>query len=95
MVIEHCEDGEERVVKRYERLDASILEDLQKMLQIPWAERFKQFAAEVDARNKARERAWEESESHERFIWEMGKALRESGLAPGRVKPVSFYRKSE
>lgn len=92
VVMEKCLDGEERVVSRYARLDASILEDLQRMLKIPWMDRFRKLAEEVDARNAERERAWEDSESHERFVWEMGKALKESNISPGLVRPVSFYR---
>lgn len=92
VVMEHCTDGEERMVKRYKELTPEILTDLRRMLAIPWETRFKKLAKEVDDHNRKAENAWEESESHERFVFDMGQALKESNLAPGRVSPVHMYR---
>ena len=92
VVMENCLDGEQRMVKRYAQLDASILEDLQRMLRIPFAKRFLEEAERVDAYNEAQENAWMESEAHEKLIFDMGRALRESNIAAGRTEPVSMYR---
>jgi hypothetical protein len=54
VVMEICRDGEHRMVSSYERLDASIVEDLQRMLRIPFSVRFKKTAAEVDAHNDSK-----------------------------------------
>lgn len=92
VVMEHCIDGEERMVKRYAALDSSIITDLQRMLAIPWDQRAKALMKEVDDFNDAQERAWEDSEQHERLVYDMGKALKESNLATGRTDPVHMYR---
>ncbi len=94
VVMEHCIDGQERMVKRYAELDSRILADLRKMITVPWSERYKQLAREIDAHNRKQEAAWEESEAHERFTFELGKALRESGIATGRTPAVHMYRGS-
>lgn len=80
VVMEHALDGNERMVSRYERLDASILDDLRYMLRVPFSERFAATTKRVDAENKAQEDAWKESESHEMFMWEFRRALEESNM---------------
>lgn len=92
VVVEMSRDGEERMVKRYAELTPSILHDLQRMLKIPWEQRFKQLAREVDEHNEARENAWVESEAMERFAFDMRRALRDANMADV-VEPVSMFRK--
>ena len=74
IVVEQCADGEQRMVERYEELDARILEDLQRMLRIPYGERFKKITAEIDAHNE-RLRS-ETNRDMERIAWTMRRALR-------------------
>jgi hypothetical protein len=50
-VCEMCEDGVERLVKRYEHLDGRIIKELQYLLHVPFAERF----AAAEALEKKRE----------------------------------------
>lgn len=92
VVMENCVDGEERMVSRYERLDASILEDLQRMLRIPFEQRMETLIKKIDAENAAKEREWEESEAHEKFIWDMKNALRDSNIA-SPTSPIFFKGK--
>lgn len=92
VVMERCRDGEERLVKRYKELSSAIIDDLKRMLSVPWETRFKQRAKEVDDHNAKQESAWEESESHERLIYNLGKALKESNIATGRITPVHMFR---
>jgi hypothetical protein len=76
IVVEQCADGEHRMVERYERLDAGILEDLQRMLRIPYMERFKAVAAAVDAHNAALLEEKANRRDMERVAWTMRRALR-------------------
>lgn len=80
VVMERVEDRVE-MVSRYERLDASILDDLRRMLSIPFEHRMKELFKQVDAENKRAENAWKESETHERFMWDFRRALEESNIA--------------
>lgn len=92
VVVEKCVDGEERLVKRYAELTPQILTDLRRMLSIPWEQRWKALAAEVDKHNEDMGNSWMESEGHERFVWEMRNALHESNIAD-ITKPVFMHRK--
>ena len=91
VVVESCRDGEERLVKRYAELTPQILTDLRRMLSIPWEQRWKALAAEVDKHNRDMEDAWMESEAHDRFVWEMRDALQKSNIAD-ITKPIYMHR---
>lgn len=51
VVMEICADQEHRMVKRYAELDATVIEDLQRMLRVPFADRFRKTTDEIDAYN--------------------------------------------
>lgn len=91
VVMERTFQGDSvEMVARYERLDASILDDLRRMLSIPFEQRMRELFEKVDAENKAKENEWKESESHERFMWDFRKALEESGI--GNMHWTRSYR---
>ena len=93
VVMENTADGTQHMVSRYDRLDASILEDLRRMLATPFTERFAKLTAQIDKENEDQENAWMESEKHEEFIFNMKKALRDSNIADVSPGPVYFGRK--
>jgi hypothetical protein len=78
VVMEHCRDGEDRIVKRYATLDARVLEDLRYMLAVPFDERWKRIAAEVDAANEKIGKM--DEEKMDRFMWEFDRAARRSNM---------------
>ena len=55
VVSEHCADGEVRLVATYERLDASVIADLQYMLSVPLKERWARAESENEVRRRLRE----------------------------------------
>lgn len=89
VIVEHCADGIERFVKRYEHLDASILEDLRYMLAIPFDKRVERISKEAEAEND-RLTAIDE-EKHERFLWDW----KDSAVRSNIMDPMWFssYRK--
>ncbi len=80
VVMEHALDGTERMVSRYAALNQQILEDLRRMINVPFEQRFAETTKRIDAENKAAEDAWMESEQHERMTWEFRKALEEANM---------------
>lgn len=98
-VFEHCDDGVDRIVKRYTVLDARIITDLQRMIAIPFEQRVK----ELERENEQFEMKWKEDEldrlyeivgapmrsqfAHDGFIEHTGVSYPKVGVAaPGRRK---------
>lgn len=81
VVMELCLDGWERMVARYAELGPHILEDLRRMIAIPYDERERELQKKIDKENEARENAWMESEAHDRMTWDFRKALEDSNMA--------------
>jgi hypothetical protein len=79
VVMEHCHDGVTRMVKRYAQLDPSILDDLRYMLHVPYTERARVVAAEVEAHNAELEKV--DEEKMERMAFDMRRALRDANMA--------------
>lgn len=50
-VMEHCADGVQRMVKKYQELDQRMLTDVQRMLSIPLEHRAAAAQADIDAEN--------------------------------------------
>ena len=97
VVMEHCADGAERLVKRYEALDARIIEDLEYMLKVPFEKRQKIAELEVAKAEAERDRAFAESEKFDYFATEMKREMKRANmidplhetiypLAPKKVK---------
>ncbi len=81
VILEIGQDGVERFVSRYSELDARIIEDLQRMLRIPFEQRFRATADRIDRENEERMRNIFDDEQMERLSWEMRRALRQSNMA--------------
>jgi hypothetical protein len=79
VVMERCTDGVERMVSRYEELDARILEDLRYMLAVPFEERYRRVADRIDRENKQREQV--SDEWIERFAWDFQRALVDANMS--------------
>ena len=77
-VMEHCADGVDRIVRQYATLDARVLESLRYMLNVPFAQRWRVTADEVDRHNADSERMSEEA--LEKFAFEFDRAARRSNL---------------
>lgn len=80
VVMEDCIDGECRFVARYAELDARIIEDLQRMRKIPFADRYRATSERIDRENAAKEREWMESEWFDEFAWSMKNEIRKANL---------------
>lgn len=80
VVMEVCTDGNHRMVKRYERLDAEILTDVQRMLNVPFEQRFREEVKRIDEHDRKREENQFETETHERFTWEFRRALEDANM---------------
>lgn len=52
VVMEHCADGTERFVSRYEELGAHILDNLRYMLAVPFEKRLAETQARIDRENE-------------------------------------------
>lgn len=78
-VFEVGPDGVERLVKKYERLDASVLEDLRYMLAVPFEQRLELVTREIDRANESH--GGFSGEKFERFAFEFDKAARKSGIS--------------
>jgi hypothetical protein len=81
-VMESCADGETRFVKRYDELTPAILDDLRRMLHVPFQARIDALQKDADeandvAKQKRESAAWEE------FVWDFRTTLRECGFTPG------------
>lgn len=72
VVMEMCHDGECRMVSRYAELDSRIIDDLRRMLAIPFDKRIETLQKQLDAENEA---ASKNPEQWERFIWDIGRTL--------------------
>lgn len=78
VVMERCDDGVDRFVKRFETLDARVLDALRYMLAVPFEERVKQIDKENKAANDAHDRISEEQ--FEKFAFEFDRAARRSNM---------------
>jgi hypothetical protein len=78
VVMELCADGEERFVSRYEKADARILDDLRRMLAIPYMQRLDALEDRIAAENAAKE--FMSGETFERFAYDFHKAAVESNM---------------
>jgi hypothetical protein len=87
VVMEACADGVQRRVNKYQELDQRMLEDVQKMLRIPFEHRVAAAAAEIDAHN-----AKIETDAIDRLYETMGERFRyqlhRNGFIDGR--PTSY-----
>lgn len=81
-VMENCADGNVRMVARYEALDARILDDLQRMLAIPYLERFRILSEKIDKENADNEKINMDTEANEKLAFEFRRALRDSNIEP-------------
>ncbi len=81
VVMETTRTGDHEMVSRYEHLGSYIIDDLKRMLSIPFEKRMEALFKKVDAENEQKEHAWKETEQHERFMWDFRKALNDSGIA--------------
>lgn len=79
VVMEDCDDGNVRMVRRYERLDADILTDLQRMLNTPFEVRMREEEKRVEAHNAAMEKI--DADKYEETAWHMRRALRDANMA--------------
>ena len=80
VVMEDCADGDQRMVSRYERLDASILDDLRYMLSVPFEKRFAELTKRIDKENEDAEKFDAESEWFEEFAWNFQRALVDANM---------------
>ena len=78
VVMERCEDGVERMVKRYEELDSRIIEDLRYMLAVPLDERMKRLDREIEKSNEGFGRM--DGETFEKFAFDFMEAGKKSGI---------------
>lgn len=69
VVMEDCIDGEVRFVARYAELDARILEDLRRMMNVPYADRFAESVKAVEAHNAKLEAERFETDEFDEFVW--------------------------
>jgi hypothetical protein len=83
VVMEHCRDGEVRMVKRYAELSPAILDDLRYMLAVPFQERIDIMQREADAHNDAAKRH-RESDAWQHFLWDFKTTAFECGLSTDR-----------
>lgn len=83
VVMEKCADGEVRMVKRYEELTPTILDDLRRMLAVPFQKRIDEMQREADAMNDAAKRH-RESDDYQEFLWDFKKTLYECGFTHDR-----------
>lgn len=84
IVVEMCTDGEERLVKRYAELTPAILDDLRRMIAIPFQQRIDEMQREADLANDVA-RAQRESGDWERFVDDFQKTLYECGFHHDRT----------
>lgn len=85
-VMERCDDGEDRMVKKYKALEPSILKDIDFMLMIDLKQRIRLLEAE----NDKWERDWEEMAAEKQFE-EIGLPMwRELERAGFIQRPVSY-----
>lgn len=78
-VMEHCQDGMDRLVFKTQYLDQRILSKIQRMLEIPFEERFDAVCAEID-RQEAERREEESNEFYERMGGPMYSELARTGF---------------
>lgn len=83
VVMENCVDGLERFVARYEALDARIIEDLQRMLRVPFDDRWKAEAAKVEKANREKDQEFYTSGKFDEFAHGLRKAMIESNMIDG------------
>lgn len=90
VMMEDIDDGNTYFVSKYKEADARILEDVNRMKNIPAEKRFAETMKRIDAENAKREavRPMDE-EWFEPFEFEFRKALKQSGLEPGASMPYS------
>lgn len=78
VVMEAGRDGVERFVSRYSRADATILENLRYMLNVPFEKRIAELEKKIEAENRAKEQFPEDK--FEEFAYDMHKAMVESNM---------------
>lgn len=81
VISEHCRDGVIRFVARYPKLDASVIEDLDYMQRVPYAERVKVNEARVEAHNA--QVAKPDQEKQETWMAEFRQDLIKAGFVHG------------
>src|SRR5581483_12458038 len=94
-VNEFCPDGVERLVNRYEELDARIVEDILYLAHVPFEKRWDE-AMRIEAKNDAEAKEAELDELYERFGGPMRHQLFHDGFADSptsyRKMPKRRYR---
>lgn len=98
-VMEHCKDGMERLVFKFDDLDGRVLEKLRRLMSIPFRERFAKLEAEEILNESKRkddelEKLYEEvgrpmwtQLEHDGFIESRGVSYPKAGVAaPGRAR---------
>lgn len=83
-VTELCEDGQMRLVKRFEELDARILKDLEYMLHVPFEQRIK-VAEKIEEEHAAASKAQQLDELYERIGRPMLTQLEHDGFSQRSV----------
>ncbi len=83
VVMEHCRDGEVRFVKRYKELTPAILDDLRRMIAVPFQQRIEEMQREADDANDAKKR-YMESDAWQEFVWDFKKTLYECAFTHDR-----------
>lgn len=78
VVMERCADGAERFVSRYEVADSRILDDLRRMLAVPFEHRLEALEQQIAKENAAKE--FMDDETFDRFAWDFHKAMVESNM---------------
>lgn len=90
VVMENCADGNCRMVKRYEELSPAILDDLRRMLAIPFEKRIEEMQKAADRENDAA-RKHRESDQWQEFVWDFQRTLHQSNLSdPKYYKSLPF-----
>lgn len=72
MIMEHCEDGVDRLVYKTKELDARVIEKCQYMKSVPFEHRFKVIEKEIDEAEADRK-----AKEAERFYELVGAPMRE------------------
>lgn len=90
VISEYCKDGKIRFVSRYEKLTPQIIDDLDYMQRVPYAQRVEESERRAKARNE--ELSKPDPEKQERWMAEFRKDLIRAGFVHGAIEGGSHRR---